>query len=506
MGQWLTVLAGLLCWQPVAAHSNSGQGDLWSVPPMIGRATSRGADLTLNAADKPIEVRLTLRVDGPADAGRPEQCRFSAPRSLAHLDAASWVLAHPTQPSVSPAAGSSTSLRVQAMEYVEIRIAGLQPGTAYRFDLVAVEAAPGLRRGAAVRSQTHTGRFVTRQPRGASFRFAVFSDPHFFVPDLEPKLPREVLAQESYFDYSLQSAEWFRSTREEVLEEFRRVAVNMNAERPDFVVGLGDHFDLHGLDFNAPFEDQDMADSAHREARRRLSELSECGAIYQILGNWEGESGCHPEYKRALARTARQRFTVNPRRSGVPGNDDEDYYQFTWGDVLLIGLNVRGFTSTRHDLGLGDGGPEDFTLGPAQREFLENTLQASDHAYKVLLIHHTVGGRAGDEENSAYGRGGGQAYDVGEQAWVHDLMKRTGVQLFLYGHDHVFTDLEVDGIHYTLPGTTGAPWRFSTEETGYEEYWPDAGHARVSVTPERLTVEFVSVERTVLYSYSVQPR
>jgi len=33
------------------------------------------------------------------------------------------------------------------------------------------------------------------------------------------------------------------------------------------------------------------------------------------------------------------------------------------------------------------------------------------------------------------------------------------VQIFFYAHDHVFTDMVVDGIHYTLPGSAGAPWK-----------------------------------------------
>jgi len=89
---------------------------------------------------------------------------------------------------------------------------------------------------------------------------------------------------------------------------------------------------------------------------------------------------------------------------------------------------------------------------------------------------------------------------------VHELMRETGVQVLFYGHDHVFTDMVVDGIHYALPGTTSAPWRFDGSETGYEEYWSDSGHGRVSVTPERLRVEFVNLEGDVLHSFEVPPR
>src|SRR5438034_63512 len=80
--------------------------------------------------------------------------------------------------------------------------------------------------------------------------------------------------------------------------------------------------------------------------------------------------------------------------------------------------------------------------------------------WKFTFIHHTVGGNAGNDVDTAYGRGGGRAAYVGEQKTIHDMLRRYGVQIFFYAHDHVFTDMVVDGIHYTLPGSAGAPWKF----------------------------------------------
>src|SRR5690606_2186602 len=136
--------------------------------------------------------------------------------------------------------------------------------------------------------------------------------------------------------------------------------------------------------------------------------------------------------------------------------------------------------------------------------WLAETLEKLDTKWRFLLIHHAVGGAAGDEANSGYGRGGGQAAAVGEQALVHDLMLEYGVQVFFYGDDHVFADLVVDGIHYTLPGSAGAPWKFTPIEPGYETYWPDSGYARVAVSPERLAVEFINMDGEVIYDYALE--
>ena len=124
------------------------------------------------------------------------------------------------------------------------------------------------------------------------------------------------------------------------------------------------------------------------------------------------------------------------------------------------------YTEACHLLGINPGLPDDWTLGAAQLAWLEQTLASATAEWRFTFIHHTVGGNAGNPIDSAYGRGGGRAARVGEQAIVHDLLMRHGVQIFFYAHDHVFTDMVVDGIHYTLPGSAGAPWKFTEFETG----------------------------------------
>ena len=161
------------------------------------------------------------------------------------------------------------------------------------------------------------------------------------------------------------------------------------------------------------------------------------------------------------------------------------------------------YTPTCHHLSVSGGTTTDWTLGESQLAWLESTLENSSSRWRFLFIHHTVGGAAGDEANSRYGRGGGQAAMVGEQALVHQLMLDHGVQVFFYGHDHVFTDIVVDGIHYTEPGSAGAPWKFTQVETGYVQSWPDSGYARVNVAPDGLNVEFVSTTGALLYGYQL---
>ena len=73
-----------------------------------------------------------------------------------------------------------------------------------------------------------------------------------------------------------------------------------------------------------------------------------------------------------------------------------------------------------------------------------------------------------------------------------------------YGHDHVFVDMVVDGIHYTLPGSAGAPWKFTSAETGYTDYWTESGHARVDLNPDAVEVQFIAVGGDLLHAFTIE--
>jgi hypothetical protein len=152
-------------------------------------------------------------------------------------------------------------------------------------------------------------------------------------------------------------------------------------------------------------------------------------------------------------------------------------------------------------------GADTWTLGADQLAWLENTLKHSTSKWKFICVHHTVGGNGGNVQESVYGRGGGRAAHVGEQAIVHQWMRDYGVQILFYGHDHVFYDMIVDGIHYTLPGSAGAPeaWKFLTSATGYPpfQFKTDSGHARVRVSSRNVEVEFVNENGNVIGQFEV---
>jgi 3',5'-cyclic AMP phosphodiesterase CpdA len=283
------------------------------------------------------------------------------------------------------------------------------------------------------------------------------------------------------------------------------VGVEVSTASPDFIVHLGDMLDFHKYGFNDPPPDGSITRAAYLNYRSLLGDSIARAAHFPTIGNWEGENGTYTADEIARSMQQRWLYVPAPEPTTYPesGSPNQDYYAFTWGDALFIVLNVMTYTPTEHLLGSNPGLPDDWTLGPAQLAWLGSTLAAATAKWRFLLIHHTVGGKAGDDSNSAYGRGGGQAAYVGEQAQVHQWMLQYGAQIFFYGHDHVFADMTVDGIHYTLPGNAGAIWKFSSAETGYAQSWLEHGWTRVDVSPAQVHVQFIKKGGGILYDYTL---
>jgi hypothetical protein len=347
--------------------------------------------------------------------------------------------------------------KVSGQSTAEFNLTGLNPDTRYNY---RVHARPADAKEYAI---TASGSFRTQKLQPGPFSFALISDSH-----ITP----------------------FHKDRLEVLS---RVSSSVIARRPDFLLMLGDNiqtFTSHG----GPMTDPKYGPALYGLLRQGLGSLTASIPVFLVNGNWEGENGWHPFHQREWAKAARKAYFPNPGPGTYPqgGSQDQDYYGFTWGDALFLVLNVTGYTSTTHALSSPIGKEDDWTLGEKQRTWLREQLAASSARWKLLFIHHTVGGKAGDDVNSRYGRGGGRAARVGEQAFIHQLMRRYGAQALFYGHDHVFTDMVVDGIHYTCVGSAGAPWKFTTEETGYEKYWTPSGFTWVDVTQDSLKVSFVA--------------
>jgi hypothetical protein len=375
-------------------------------------------------------------------------------------------------PTIWSAAGADRS--VPAGEFVRWEVGDLAAGSAYDYQVLMATPGEDL-------APVATGRFTTQRVGEVGFTAALTADPHTgsFAEGSAP-----VIALDD-------------------------VVRNVQRDRPEFVIALGDNVAWNTSRDYAQYDDFG-ANFAYTMYREHMAPLSVSCPHFGLIGNWEGESGKFPAESAALMATVRRKFAPGPNNLTYPqgGSPNEDYYAFDWGPVLFVVLNVQSYSAPSGSLSTPMADVTlvgDWSLGAAQRSWLEGVLAASDHPFKFVCIHHPVGGNAATSMETLYGRGGPRAALVGEQRLVHEMMREFGVQIFFFGHDHVFLDESVDGIHYALPGSCGAPWKFGREITGYQRYWLDSGHGRLTVRPERATVDFVDQAGRVIHQFAVEP-
>ena len=368
-------------------------------------------------------------------------------------------------------------LRLSAYEVLDWKLKELSPATRYEYRILLKRAHDeSLQPGA-------TGSFRTQRKGPASYTAVLITDPHAgsFTAGSGPVLTLD------------------------------QVVRNASRAKAEFVLDLGDNVAWPGSrEFGQ--ENSEGAVNAYACYRRQLGPLSINSPHFAVIGNWAGESGKFPAKCIETVAAVRQALLPGPNHLTYPqgGSAREDYYAFSWGDALFVILNIQTYSKPAHP----DALPRlmadvnqisEWTLGEKQMAWFATTLKNATERFRFVCMHHPAGGNAGDGVNTLYGRGGARARNSGEQARIHSLMKKHQVQIFFYGHDHVFVDDVADGIHYALPGSCGAPWKFTKEETGYDRFWPDSGHAQLDVTPEQATVSFINVEGKIIHSFSVLP-
>lgn len=436
------LLASMAATDPLLAAVEPAAKPALLLPPFLARPTGRSIYISAVNNDKAAEAYLELRKDGASAWERPQAAQ-----------------------------------KVPAYEMLNWDLKDLSPASGYEYRLLLRQDSGDALHPAA------NGSFRT-QPKGpATYTVLLMTDPHTgsFPAGSAPVLTLD------------------------------RVVQNAAKTKADFVLDLGDNVAWAGSR-ELPQTSPAGALSAFARYRRQIGPLSAHCPHFAVIGNWSGESGKFPEESIRTVAGVRRGLLPGPNHQTYPqgGSDGEDYYAFSWGDALYVILNIQTYSKPsqpdRLPSRMADVNRiEEWTLGEKQMNWFETTLLKATERFRFVCIHHPAGGKAGDFLNTIYGRGGARAWNTGEQVRIHGLMKQHKVQAFFYGHDHVFVDDVVDGIHYSLPGSCGAPWKFTKEETGYERSWPDSGHAQMDVTPEKATVTFFNLEGKAFHSFSVKP-
>ena len=378
-------------------------------------------------------------------------------------------------------------VRIESGKVGLIELTGLEPGTTYVYRV----------RSGSITGEEH--RFRTRPAAGTPFTFTIQADSHLDA-NMDPKVYENTLA-------------------------------NALSDHPDFHVDLGDTFmtDKRGRDFERTAPQYDAQ-------RWYFSRLCGDAPLFMVLGNHDGEkgtAGTKPEDMGPWSyRMRTERFPAPitgqggyTGQTGVKDGRGANYYAFEWGDALVVVLDPFDFTTERSRGGGGGRGagggergneplaPNDsswaFTLGRAQYDWLADTLARSGARHKFVFIHHLVGGVGGTEsrggvESAPFFEWGGRNADGSpgfaerRPGWpmpIHDLLVKHGVSAVFHGHDHLYVHAEKDGVTYQCvpqPGNVAGGTR-SAEHYGYASgtILGSPGHMRVTVTPQKATVDFV---------------
>ena len=348
-------------------------------------------------------------------------------------------------------------------------------------------------------------------------------------------------------------------------QRYEQTTLNVAADHPDFHLDLGDAFILDNVASQTDVNDVYLAQ------RPYFDHFSRSAPVFLAIGNHEDEEGWNQDdtpFSKAFASiNARKHYFLNPAPdtfySGntnlLPaiGGDQlrEDYYAWQWGDALFVVLDPFQYTMIKpygNVAGSGESNNEpvsgdqwNWTLGQDQYNWFKRTLENSNAKYKFVFSHHVVGGEITVSNPQAgpptYVRGGAMAtsyfewggnntngtwgFNTNRPGWptpIHQLMISNGVTAFFHGHDHQFVCEKRDGIIYQLvpaAGMTGSgfdlydnsPYVQTNPPYGSGNL-PNAGHLRVTVSPDKTTVEYVRsavsgdtgpTNREVSYSYTI---
>jgi hypothetical protein len=328
--------------------------------------------------------------------------------------------------------------------------------------------------------------FHTQRAPGTYFTFEIQGDSH---PERTPKQNDPVL--------------------------YEQTLLAVAKDRPDFFMCIGDDFSVDTLtEVNA-----NTVENVYLKQLPYLGLLAHSTPLFLVNGNHEQASLCNldgtPDNVAVWAQNCRNKYFPQPAPDSFYTGDAEkiehigllrDYYSWTWGDALFVVLdpywhskapvdNVFGGDKKRRDLW-------DITLGDAQYNWLKNTLEGSRAKFKFVFAHHVNGtGRGGIEMADYYEWGGKNAdgtvgFNEKRHGWalpIHQLMAKNGVTIFFQGHDHIFARQEKDGVIYqTLPDPANPNYAFNNKDAYKSgDIFPGSGRVRVSVSPEKVLVEYV---------------
>ncbi|MFN9895351.1 MAG: metallophosphoesterase [Acidobacteriota bacterium] len=354
----------------------------------------------------------------------------------------------------------------------------LQPNTRYYYRLRYRTP------GAAAYAEGPERTFHTQRPRGATFRFALQFDPHM----------------DENSDANV----------------YQRTLANQLAAAPDFLIDLGDTF---MSDKQQPLNEKAVIDRV-RLMRTFYDQIGHSVPLFLSLGNHEGEWGRNlngtPNNVAVWDTLWRKKYYPNPSAGSFFSGDTrvepfvglrEAYYAFEWGDALFVILDPYWNRPAPPE----QSGDWSLTLGRAQYDWLQQTLEASSASFKFVFAHNLIGGRdlngpmRGGVETAKYLEWGGYqlddswGFDRARPGWpmpIHQLLATHNVTAFFHGHDHLYARQELDGVIYQEgPQPSARNFNLGTRAIDYSytsgTVLGGTGYLLVEVSPGEVKTQYI---------------
>jgi len=382
------------------------------------------------------------------------------------------------------AAGNYSS-RTKTVSYaagtpVEVSLGSLHPDTQYYYRIRYSDV------GGSIFAAGDEHSFHTRRAGGDTFAVAIQADPHM--------------------DENSDPA------------AYRLTMQNMLAEKPDFMVDLGDTFMSDKI--SAPTYPQVMDRALLLRSYYNIA----CHSVplFLALGNHEGEWGSRlnssADNLPVWDTVIRKLYYPNPFPDGFySGRGDpekyvgvrESYYSWEWGNALFVVLDPYWNVPQTPELS----GNWSLTLGRTQYDWLKQTLENSKATFKFVFCHNLVGGwnkngtgqMRGGVEAAKYLEWGGYnlddtlGFDKARPGWampIHQLLVKNNVTIFFHGHDHFYGKQELDGVVYQevpQPSARNTELGNRASSYGYTEgrLLGGTGYLRMRVSPSAVTVDYI---------------
>ncbi len=128
---------------------------------------------------------------------------------------------------------------------------------------------------------------------------------------------------------------------------------------------------------------------------------------------------------------------------------------------------------------------------PAQLQWLDHALGASEAPWKVVVGHHTI-----------YSGGSGHGDTIEVRDLIVPLLHKHAVQVYINGHDHDLQHIRRDGVDYLCCGA-GSEVRPVQAVQGTLYCAQRSGFAALRSEPDALRVEFLDSTGAKLYHSSI---